>query len=520
VRVNSPGRLHAAAARGTLATLCLALQCAWGQTPAPLRADAAPALQLDAATMVRMTVERNAEIVYNKLQADIASLGVDAQAALYEPTLFATLRREDRDRPRTVEERLTTPLSNVGRLDEKVHFYEGGLRQKTPSGADVSTSVRVNDKNNNLIASTRPDKDGQETAGALVVTLRQPLLRGAGRSVVETDLKVAELDRSATIWQYKQQILRVGGDALAAYWNLQRAKAMRGVRAVALENANELLRDVKVRSDGGRLAPNTVTEARSAVIAREAEVYRAAGTVSEAEAKVRTVLNLPPFGAPLNLPPMAEAAGPKDAGDPVARFDRALEAWPSYRIAELRLQQNVVRLAFASNQKQPQLDFLFSWSSNSLVRGRREAYDQILPKKNLDYYFGVSFEKPIGGNQAANARYDAQAVRVQQSQLEMQAVQNALGNDIASRTEQFQQAAAELEGARIDSQLRQELLDSERDHFKAGLTPLAQVLRREGEQIEAQLRIVEVQVRLELARAALMTADGSLLTDFQIEVGY
>jgi outer membrane protein TolC len=132
----------------------------------------------------------------------------------------------------------------------------------------------------------------------------------------------------------------------------------------------------------------------------------------------------------------------------------------------------------------------------------------------------VSFEKPIGGNQAANARYDAQAVRVQQSQLEMQAVQNALGNDIASRTEQFQQAAAELEGARIDSQLRQELLDSERDHFKAGLTPLAQVLRREGEQIEAQLRIVEVQVRLELARAALMTADGSLLTDFQIEVGY
>jgi outer membrane protein TolC len=512
VRVTKPGRLHAAAARGTLATLCLLVECALGQTAAPLR--------LDTATMVRMTVERNAEIVYNKLQADIASLGVDAQAAIYEPSLFATLRREIRDRPRTVEERLTTPVSNVGRLAEQVRFYESGLKLKTPSGADLSTSVRINDKNNNLIASTRPDRNGQETAGALVVTLRQPLLRGAGREVVETDLKVADLDRSATIWQYKQQILRVGGDALAAYWNLQRARATRSVRAVALENGNELLRDVRVRSEGGRLAPNAVTEARSAVIAREAEVYRAASTVSDAEAKVRTLLNLPPFGAPLDIPPLADVAGPKDAGDPVARFDRALEAWPSYRIAQLRLEQNRVRLAFAANQKKAQLDFLLSWSSNSLVAGRKEAYEQLLPRKNVDYYLGLSYEKPIGSNRAANARYDAQAVRVQQSQLEMEAVQNALGNDIASRNDQFLQAVTELEGTRIDLQLHRELLDSERDHFKAGLTPLAQVLRREGELVEAQLRTIDAQVRLELARSALMTADGSLLTDFQIEVGY
>src|SRR4051812_18366790 len=79
----------------------------------PLRAEPAASepVYLDPRTMVRLVVERNAEVIFNRLQNDIASYGVDAQAAMYEAVLFATIRREDRDRQRTIEERLTTPLS-------------------------------------------------------------------------------------------------------------------------------------------------------------------------------------------------------------------------------------------------------------------------------------------------------------------------------------------------------------------------------------------------------------------------
>jgi len=478
-------------------------------------------IPLEPKQLLQMVVARNAEVLFNKLQSDIASFGVDAQAALYEPVLYATLRNEGRDRQRTVEERLTTPLSNVNRLDEQVQLYETGLRMRAPTGAEFTTSVRIVNRDNNLIASARPNRDGQETAGALVVTMRQPLLRGAGRAVVETDLRVAELDREASVWQYKQQILRVGGEALAAYWQLLRAKALRDVRLAAVNNGKELFRDVKARADGGRLPPNSLLEAQSAMLARDAELLRADATVADAESRIRTLLNLPPFESEFSIPALSQVSlGAAGAVPAKERYERALAIWPSYRIALLKREQNRHRLEFADNQRKAQLDLLVSYSSNSLVMGRREAFNELLPKKNPDWYIGLSYERPIGRNAGANARYSAQAVRLQQSDLEVQSVQHALGNDIQSRTSQFDAALTDLKGMEDDLKLRRDLLEGEREMYRVGLSPLSQILRREGDVIETELRVVDAQMRLELARTALMTADGSLLTDNQIEVGY
>ena len=87
-------------ARGAHAALLLAMALA------SVPAVAARELQLDPNSLFRLALEQNAELVFARLQNEIAGYGVQAQAALYEPSLYGSLRHEDRVRQRSVEELL------------------------------------------------------------------------------------------------------------------------------------------------------------------------------------------------------------------------------------------------------------------------------------------------------------------------------------------------------------------------------------------------------------------------------
>ena len=501
-------------ARGAHAALLLAMALA------SVPAVAARELQLDPNSLFRLALEQNAELVFARLQNEIAGYGVQAQAALYEPSLYGSLRHEDRVRQRSVEELLTTSaLSPV--LSEKVDTLESGLKWRIPSGAEGSLSVRVSARRNNIIGSARQDGNDSESNGALVLTLRQPLLRGVGRSIVETDLRLAQDDRDITLWQYRQQLIRVGADALAAYWQLQRAIEGRSVRTEGLQYARELARDVQLKVDGGRLPPNALLEARGAELEREVELSRALQLVAESESRLRALLLLPAQGVELKLPALAEPTGAEPANyDAERSLAQALDSWPGYRVAQLRLRQSQQRLEFARDQLRPALDLQFSYSNTSLARQPDEAFRNLHPSNYRDAYLGLTLEMPLGGNQKARAQYSAQAERVRQAELEVRSVLNALDNDIRARAGQYRSARLELAHLQAEFALRQRVLQSERQQYQLGMSALGQLLRRESEMLEARLRLAEGQVRLEVGRAALMATDGSLLREYGVEVGY
>lgn len=544
-RWRPPGRLGAAvgvmtgAMAGAAAGLALAL-CGTAQaqefTPGPPAITLVPRVEapyspgarvrpaaLDARTLLQLALLQNADVLYARLQARIADEGLAAETGLYDPIFYASLRRDGRSRQRTVEERLTAALGGITQLEEMGRSGELGVRLRAPTGAEASVALRSAQRRSNIIGSAPFSLSDSESAGALVLTLRQPLLRGLGRDVTETDLRVADAERDVGRWQFRQQVLRVGSDALSAYWQLERAQASQALRMQAQANAQALRDDVRVRIGGGRLPPAALDEADAALATREAELARGAQALADAQTRVRQLLDLPPDdqawrlappGAALALPPLDRPATTLAS----ERLPTALAAWPALRIAQLRRAQADLRLALAIDRNRPALDVQASYSNNSLTYGPLDAASKALQGRNPDWSIGLSLEMPFGGDKRASAQQRAQALRREQADLEIHSVRQSLANDLLNRVMQLAALHDEQRQLHQDRAARQGLLQADETQFAVGTAPLNRVLRRQSDLLEAQLRVADIDARLALAQVALQLVDGSLLSAYDVRI--
>ena len=486
----------------------------------PPKAPSQRPVKLDARTLAQLALEQNAEVLYARLQSRVSEQAAEAETGLYMPIAYANLRREGRNRQRTVEERLTAALGGITRLDEHVLGGEAGVRVKAPTGAEVALAWRSAQRRSNVIGSASFATGDSESTGALVLSLRQPLLRGAGREVVETDLRVARYERDIGSWQFRQQVLRIGSEALSSYWQLWRARATQALRRAALDNAQDTVEDVRTRVDGGRLAPAALDEATAVLSARRAEVARGQQALFDAEAKVRVMLDLPPEDGDWALAePELEAPAPaRELAALAERLPDVESAWPPLRMALLKREQADARLRLAYSKKLPALDLQASYSSNSLVYGPLDAAIKATQGRNPDWTVGVAVEVPLGGDRRAQAEYRAQQLRVEQSALEVHSVRQALASDYFNRSAQLGELGRELAQLREELTAREQLEGSVREQFAMGAAPRNRLLRLQADVLDARLRYIDGASRWALARVALQLVDGSLLAAHDVRI--
>jgi outer membrane protein TolC len=485
----------------------------------PAKPEAKRPVRLDAKTLAQLALEQNAEVLYARLQSRISDQAAEAESGLYLPVAYANVRREGRSRQRTVEERLTAALGGITRLDEHVIGGEAGVRVKAFTGAEVALAWRSTQRRSNVIASASFSPSDAESTGALVLSLRQPLLRGAGRDVVETDLRVARFEREIGLWQFRQQALRIGSDALSAYWQLWRARGSQALRRAALDNAVETVEDVRTRVDGGRLAPVALDEAVAVLSARRAEIARGQQVLLDAEAKVRVLLDLPPQDGDWALvDPELDTPPASDLPALAERLPDVEAAWPPLRMAQLKREQADARLRLAYSKKLPALDVQASYSSNSLTYGLLDAAQKTTQGRNPDWTLGIAIEVPIGGDRRAQAEYRAQQLRVEQSATEVRSVRQALASDYFNRAAQLAELSRELTQLREELAAREQLEASVRHQFDNGAAPRSRLLRLQADVLDARVRLIDGSSRWALARVALQLVDGSLLAANDVRI--
>jgi outer membrane protein TolC len=478
-------------------------------------------LELDPTQLLQLVIERNAQILMSRMQARASGLVAEGERAVYDPVLFSSLRREGRARQRTGDEIITTlnaPTQNE-LLDEDANSLESGLRQRASTGAELSMSVRLNRRRNNLVPMTATHPEQKQ---ALVVSVRQPLMKGMGRQVVETDMEVARLDGEIALLDYRQQLERVSAEALSAYWQLQRAREVLVVLARSRDTSRSLLRDIESRVEVGRVAPIGAVEARGALMLREAEIARTEQSLRDAEARIKGLLRATgEERRPEALKIIANTPARKFDYQPdtsITAIERAVDRWPAVRIAALRRDQSVVRLNFADNQRRPSLDLQASYSTSGMAYEFGRAWEFARTTRFPDWYVGVNFEVPLVGNRKANSLYEAQALRLRQSEEELNSVRAGIAIDLRARLEQLISSRDEIGRYAAEVDLRRQLLELERRQLSLGVSRVGQVLQREADFVESSLRMIESETRAALLLTGIMLADGSLLPRHSIEV--
>jgi outer membrane protein TolC len=465
-------------------------------------------------TLAQALAVRNLELAYGRDSVAIGASLATAEAALYEPILFSSLKRSSTERQRTTEEKsvnIFVQQENV--LDENSRTAEGGVRQRLPTGGELSVSGRHAQRASNVLVKTAPPVT-LEVNAALVLTFKQPLGRGRGVAVTETDKRVAEIEAQVAQWQYLQQLNKVLAEGLSLYWQTEVAEQAVRMREQLLAATDALALDARARIEAGKLAPRASLELTRARLAREAELGRA--VQSRDELKLRLLSSLDVDSAEIAQLQLDASAGPPNPQAP--SIEEALAQWAPYQVARLRKRQGELRLVFADNQRRPAVDLVFSHTNTGLANAsRRTAWNRVKDGTYPDWYVGLNVELGAMGNRRAEAQWVAQARRVEQSETEMSAIRQSFLNDRQAKQRARDQLLREAGLMQREVQTRQLLLDDERQRFHVGLGLLSNLLQAEQDLLESRMRAADTQGRLETARLALLLADGTLLSSYGID---
>lgn len=555
------GGRAAALLGGLVCGLAAAGSWAQGSVPAPAAVAPPPsaaaddALPLTLTELVQLTLLQNAATQAARLQADAAGKLLQAEQALYEPIATMRLRRESVDRPRTYEER-TSGLTNIGKTSALELLFSGaaGVRGKLPSGATFELTHDMNRRQSNLLAST----SARENRGVLTLVLRQPVLRNRGRAATEADLRVSELEQQIERQRFIKQLVDIVGEGAGTYWQLVRAHEQAALRTRALAAATQLRDETRRRVDGGISPRVELLEADIAHGAREADHLRAQQLVAEAEARVRNLLNLPgapgagqrfrtvqalpaapdgPAAAPavpavpaVPARPAADAPRPgtdtaalasAQADSPAAatpdQLQRLLAQWPGYQIARLRADQEQLRLDHARNLQLPEVNVELGYNQNGFEPGFRQALERSLSDQHRGWYAALSVEMPIG-NTAPRSRREAQQLKRDAARVLMESEARTLGNEWATRTTQRETSLRELALLRQEVSSREALWQAERSNHALGRSRLRVLLEAEDRLNDARSRLIEAEVRAQLAELSLQALTGELFTRFGVRL--
>ena len=484
--------------------------------PAAAQAESLPALRgpLTPRTLAQALTLRNLELAYGRDSVAIGAALAAAEAALYEPILFATTKRSSVVRQRNTEEKSTNIfVQQDNTLDENGRTLEGGVRQRLPLGGELSVSARQAQRASNVLAKTAPPVSLEINSG-LVLSFKQPLLRGAGVGVTETDKRVSEIESLVTQWQYLQQLHKVLAEGLSLFWQAEVASQATRWREQLLAGTESLVQDARVRIEAGKLAPRANLELARVLLAREAELGRAVQTRDELKLRLLSSLDLDATALP-SLQLDGQSISPDVATSTV---DAALAQWSPYQVAMLRKRQGELRLAFASNQRRPAVDLVMSYTQAGLANAKsRTAWSIVKDGDYPEWFVGLNIELGAQGNRKAQSQWLAQLKRVEQSDTEIAAIRQAFLNDRQAKQMARDQLLRETDLTRREVQTRQALLDDERQRFNAGLGLLGNLLQAEQDLLESNIRAADAQGRLETARLALLLADGTLLAAYGID---
>lgn len=327
----------------------------------------------------------------------------------------------------------------------------------------------------------------RETEVGLAWPLWLPGQRNARGAAVESDIELAQAAALAGR-------LHFAGLVREAAWGIASQQADAALADAQVRSLQEIADDVRRRVKAGDLAHSDVLAADSEALAAQSAQLATRHRLATTEAHWKTLTGMS------QLPDLAQT---ESAGMPIPGFQSAqpfnVEAHPDARLAALAVERARKRLDVIAATRRDPPELLLRLRQD--VPGRGES---------ARHSIGVGVRIPLG-TEGRNQPLQAAALsELNIAQTQQQRTEERLTADAAIAQAAVQTALQQLETDRQRSVLLQERATLIERSFKAGETPLPDLLRAHAAAAQAHTSFARQQVALGLARARLHQAFGIL----------
>lgn len=470
-------------------------------------------VRLSPQAAVKRALEHNLSLQIARLAPELSDAPRRAARAAFDPVVFGEVGTGgDLEASETRDENQTGTKSVSPALDVTASV---GIRKTFMTG--TSLEVRFSGDLNRRWENGAPATNG--VTGAAAVTVRQPLLRGAGTKINRAAIQTARLERQKATAMLHRKAEQVAEKTLDAYWALYAAQANLRVQKVGLAQARKTLAETEALIAAGKVAAAEKVAAaygvqvqRRAVRAAQKEVgnshdelARILGWLSAVSGKnVDLVLD----AAPLNQAVQADVAeltavALKRRGDHVA-LQRSLQV--------RRLASEV-----SSHLLLPKLDLTASVGVARLDRKlaiTAETMESHTGSTQLAWSVGLMLEIPLG-NRAAKAQQDTAALAVRRAQLSIVQSAQQITAEIKTAWRSVESSWDALKLTRAAAELAELKFENERDRFRAGKSTAQMLTLVQSDMLKERLALQDALAKFNRALVALRAASGTLIVELE-----
>ena len=458
-----------------------------------------------------LVLERNESLQVRLLEVRISQKRLKAESGIFEPELLLGYDRVENKRENTAEQRRS---SGTSIFEEKNDIYTTGLEGLIQTGAKIRLGYTLRSLRNNLqdpalgmIFTNKPGEEYQSFAG---ISLTQPLLKNAWNSSTMANIRLAGLAGDVAFQEYRRQLMIVITTSEAAYWNLFLAQEQVRFFRESVRLSESLVKDNEERLRAGRGSELEVLEARSGVALRRTKLAEAEQKYFETAAQLSGLMS---EVVNETMPVVRATDAPKTNAAPefMDSGKAAFEMNPDYLAQSKKLQQENIRVAYAKNQRLPQLDLKGSYGLNGLGSDPGSSWDDIEHRGFPSWSAGVELHIPLGGGIRGRNELGAAKLRKEQALLMLKEIENQILNSITTTLRKLRTAGNSVRDYEQIVAFNQDLLDSELKRLEAGKVDSRRVLEIDAALFEAKNAVVEAKVQSERARLELELVQGSVL---------
>ena len=450
---------------------------------AGLLAQTRRAFDLTVDEAIERALDRNLDIAVERVNPQLQDLTVAEAHSVFLPNVNSIF-----DIGRSLSPS-RSQLDGAGRLtqqtvDTRSGNAEFGLEQALPWSGGRYTLDWSNGRTatNNVFFSFNPSLSSN-----VALSYTQPLLRGRRIDPQRRQLLVSQLNRDISDVDLRETIANTLADVRSAYWDLVYASASVDVQRQALELAEQLVRENRIRVEIGTLAPIDVVQARSEAAARRQSLAEAEQQLRSAELALKQLIVAGTddelWNAEINAveQPLLDQA-PIDVE---AAIRTALDARTD--IDRTRHQQdiNTVTLQNLANATLPALDVVGSFRLQgqggtqlisgalggpalvSIPGGYGDALADILVLDYPVWNVQLQLSYPLG-NSAQKAAHARARLQVQQTRAQLRQIELQIAAEVTNAALQIVGVRERIEAARAARELAEEQLAAEESKFEVG----------------------------------------------------
>ena len=475
-------------------------------------------IKLGLEDFIKLVKEKNAGIIVQELEWEISGDEIKNARSIFEPEFVGSYEHERSKGKYTRKEsvELFGTQYNYNVIDdsgEQNNNYNTAIEGLLPTGGRISLGYTLQELSNNHNKDT-----GAEFQTFIGATLTQPLLKNGGLKTTMANIHIAEADYDIALHTYRQQMMQVVSNAVAAYWNLYLAQEKYRMRQDSVKIAEQILRDNRERVKTGKMAKTEVMEAEAGLLLRKSLENEAKQDIVAAMNDLCLYISFSVENKEMEIELTDRIEINTVERDLTKSFSKAFELRPEYIATRKKIERENIRVAFAKNQRWPQFDLKGSYGLNGLEDSVGNSWDEALEGDFESWTVGVELRIPLIGGKKSRSELAVAKRRKRQALLELKAVEVAIINGINTACRKLYSACEQAVYYRSVVGINKHLLEVELARLDAGKSNSRSVLGKEEDLNKAREAEIESNITYEKAILGLEMADGTILVSYNIEV--